>query len=185
MQIFRLSNVSIKLTKFYVKFIVNNQFSFKFCITLLGVITHNYSEISQLKHYILLTKRAQKSTFFQTFEWSNKSSPNSSCHFCNHKVSVHSNFASLFSLMEDSSSVFFSSYLMYFLQSSPWKCSFSNLPLLKSKFTKSLISFFKQKVSFSSKFRSLFSVMQDHSFTRFLLKLYMALRKVTHQSEKS
>ena len=35
---------------------------------------------------------------------------------------------------------------MYFLQSSPWKFKFSNFLLFKLKFTKSLMSFLKQKV---------------------------------------
>ena len=56
---------------------------------------------------MLWTKRAHQSTIFQTFECSNESSPNSSCHFWNHKVRVYSNFASLFSVMKDNSSVFF------------------------------------------------------------------------------
>ena len=43
---------------------------------------------------------------FQTFECSNESSPNSSQHFRNCKVKVYSNFASLFSVMKNNSSVF-------------------------------------------------------------------------------
>ena len=43
---------------------------------------------------------------FQTFECSNESSPNSSRHFRNCKVKVYSNFASLFSVMKNNSSVF-------------------------------------------------------------------------------
>ena len=46
-----------------------------------------------------------------------------------------------------------------------WKCS--DFPLLTSKFTKFLMSFFKQKVSFSSKFGSLFSVMIGSSCAPF------------------
>ena len=44
---------------------------------------------------------------FQTFGCFNESSPNSSCHFWNHKARVYSNFRSLFSVMKDNSSVFF------------------------------------------------------------------------------
>ena len=47
---------------------------------------------------MLLTKRAHQCTIFQTFECSNESSPNSSCHFWNHKIRVYSNFAPLFSV---------------------------------------------------------------------------------------
>ena len=60
-------------------------------------------------------------------------------------------------------------------------CKFSDFPLLTLKFTKFLLSFFKQKVSFSSKYESLFSVMSDTVL--FYLKLYILLIKVTHQSE--
>ena len=41
--------------------------------------------------------------------------------------------------------------------------SFSDFPLLALKFTKFLMSFFTEKVSFPSKFGSLFSVMRDSS----------------------
>ena len=66
--------------------------------------------------------------------------------------------------------------------SSPWKCKFSDFPLLGLKFTKFLMSFLQQKVSFFSKFGSFFSAMRDNSSVLFLLKLYMLLRKVAHQS---
>ena len=48
-----------------------------------------------------------------------------------------------------------------FYRSSPSKCKFSDFPIPMLKFTQFFISFFKQKVSFSSKFGSLFSVMRD------------------------
>ena len=44
----------------------------------------------------------------------------------------------------------------------PSKCKFSDIPPLELKFIKFLMSFFKQKVSFSSKFGSLFSVMRGN-----------------------
>ena len=80
--------------------------------------------------------------------------------------------------------IFWFSKLDTFGKSSPWKCKFSDFPLLVLKFTKFLLSFFKQKVSFSSKFWSLFSVMRDNSNVFFLLKFYMLLTKVVHQSAK-
>ena len=43
------------------------------------------------------------------------------------------------------------------------------------------MSFFKQKVSFSSKFGSFFSVMRDTPSVIFKLKLYMLFRNVAHQ----
>ena len=57
--------------------------------------------------------------------------------------------------------IFFAQTLHTFYKSSPSKCKFSDFPLLGLKFTKRLMSFFKQKVSFSSKFGSFFSVMRE------------------------
>ena len=62
---------------------------------------------------------------------------------------------------------------------------FQTFPLLRLKFTKFLMSFFKQKVSFYSKFRSSFSSMRDNSSVLFKLKLYMLLTKVAHQLQIS
>ena len=53
------------------------------------------------------------------------------------------------------------------------KCKFSDLPLLALKFTKFLMSFLELRVSFSSNFASLFSVMRQNSFVLFHLNLYM------------
>ena len=78
--------------------------------------------------------------------------------------------------------IFFAQTLHTFYKSSPSKCKFSDFPLLGLKFTKFLMSFFKQKVSFSSKFGSFFSVMRDNSSVLFRLKLYVLLAKVAHQS---
>ena len=55
---------------------------------------------------------------------------------------------------------FLAQTLHTFYKSSPSMCRFPNFFLLKSK---SIVSFFKQKVSFSSKLLLLFSVMRDHS----------------------
>ena len=66
----------------------------------------------------------------------------------------------------------------------PSKCKFSDFSLLKLKFIKVLMSFFKQKVSFSLNFGSLFSVMRDNSSVLFWLKLYMICTKGSHQSAK-
>ena len=58
---------------------------------------------------------------------------------------------------------FLAQTLHTFYKRSSSKCKFSDFPLLALKFTKFLMSFFKQKVSFSSKFGSFFSVMGDNS----------------------
>ena len=49
----------------------------------------------------------------------------------------------------------------------PSKCNFSDFSLFKLKFIKFLMSFFKQEVSFSLYFGSLFSVLRDNPFVLF------------------
>ena len=87
------------------------------------------------------------------FNYLRENSPNSLCHFWNHKS-------------------FFTTQLVYIIlaqtlhtfdKNIPSKCKFSDFSLLKLKFIKFLMSFFKQKVSFSLNFGSLFSVMRDNS----------------------
>ena len=83
------------------------------------------------------------------------------CHFQNHK------------------SFFTAQVLSIFLAQTLHTFPFS---LLGLTFTKLLMSFYKQKVIFSSKFGSFFSVMRDNSYVPFQLKLYMLLTKLAHQS---
>ena len=59
--------------------------------------------------------------------------------------------------------IFLAQTLHTFYKSSPSKCKFSDFPLLWLKCNKFLMSFFKQKVSFSSKFGSFSSVERDNS----------------------
>ena len=94
-----------------------------------------------------------------TFNYLCENSSNSLCHFW--ALSLH-NTTRLYFLAQT---------LHTFDKSSPSKWKFSDLPLLELKFTKFLTSFFKQKVSFSSKFGSLFSVMRDNSSVLFEVKL--------------
>ena len=114
------------------------------------VMTHNFSEILKLKHCMFWTKRAHQCTLDQFFECSNKSSPNSSCQFWNHKVRVCSNFASLFSVMKDNSSLFISSNL-FFGQKEPIEVNYSDFWVVGWKFTKFLMSY-KPQIKFSLKF---------------------------------
>ena len=58
---------------------------------------------------------------------------------------------------------FLAQKLNTFYKSSSSKCKFSDFPVLALMFPKFFMSFFKQKVSLSSKFWSFFSVMRDHS----------------------
>ena len=71
------------------------------------------------------------------------------------------------------SSVFFNSNVTFFRQISPSKWKFSDLPLLALKFTKFLMSFFKQNVSFSSKF----CAMRDKPSVLFIAETLSAIDK--------
>ena len=104
----------------------------------------------QLKHYI----QRIYLTLLQLLVWN---SPNSLCHFWNHKLFFRTQ---LFCII-------LAQTLHTFDKNIPWKCKFSDFPLLELKFIRVLISFFKQRMSFSSKFGSLFSVMRDNSSALF------------------
>ena len=88
-----------------------------------------------------------------TFNYLCENSPNSWCHFWNRK-----SFFAIQLLC-----IFLDQTLHTFHKSISSRCKFSGFPLLVLKFTKFLMWYLKQKVSFSSKFGSLFSVMTDHS----------------------
>ena len=92
-----------------------------------------------------------------TFNYLCENSPNCLYHFWNHKLFFTTQL--LCTLLTQT--------LYTFHKSSPSKCTFSDFPVLALKFTKCLMSFFKQKASFSSKFRSFFNVMRDDSFVLF------------------
>ena len=83
------------------------------------------------------------------------------------------------------SSAFLAQTLHIFDKNSPSEYKFSDFPLLALNFTKFLMLFFSQKVSSSSEFRSLFSVIRDNSSVLFQLKLYILLSKEAHQSVNS
>ena len=73
--------------------------------------------------------------------------------------------------------------LQTFDKNIPSKCKFSDFSLLKLKFIKFLMLFFKQKVSFSLNFGSLFNVMKDNSSVLFQVKRII-WTKGAHQSAK-
>ena len=75
------------------------------------------------------------------------------CHFWNHR--------SFF--MTQLVYIILAQALHTFNKNIPSECKFSDFLLLKLKFIIFLMSFFKQKVSFSLNFGSLFSVMRDNS----------------------
>ena len=159
-----------KLTKFFMSF-YKSRVSFLLNLALpFSVMTHNSSGILLLKHYMFWTKRTHQSTIFQffknsTFECSNQSSANSSCHFWNHKVRIYSNFASLLRIMKVTPLYPFSSNLIYVGKKEPIRVKFSDFEWLGWNIPHVIL---KSNVSFSSNFESLFSVMRDNSSVPFL-----------------
>ena len=121
-----------KLTKLFMIFFKSRvSFPLNFASSF-SVMTHNSSEVLWLKYYMLWTERAHQRTIFQTFECSNESSPNSSCHFWNHRVRAYSIFASLFRVIKDNSSVFFLAQTWHTLdKKSPSKWSFQTFEWLR------------------------------------------------------
>ena len=165
---FTISTASMKINQIpFVIFQATNQFSFKFSFKFSCVMTHNSCEIYQLKHHMLWTKRAHQSKIFQTFECSNESPPNSSCHYQNHKVRVYSNFASLFNVMKDNSSVFIWLRLLR-----GW-VKIHQIPHVIFETTSQF--FFKLCTNLQC---------HDNSSVLFQLKLYMIWTKGTRQSAK-
>ena len=114
---------------------------------------------------------------FQTFGCSNESSPNSSCHFWNHKVRVYSNFASLSSVIKVNSSVFF--YLkphILWTKISHWSEIFGLLSgWVKIHEIPHVI--FEITSLFSLNFASLFNVMGDESSVFFSWHFIWFLQK--------
>ena len=81
-----------------------------------------------------------------TFNYWCENSPNS--YICWYVI-----FETISHILRHNSSIFFLAQTLHILcKSSSSKCKFSDFPLLTLKFTKFLMSFFKQKVSYSSKF---------------------------------
>ena len=74
--------------------------------------------------------------------------------------------------------------ILAFDKNIPSKCKFPDFSLLKLKFINFLMLFFKQIVSFSLNFGSLFSVLRDNSSVLFQLKLYIIWTKGAHESAK-
>ena len=107
-----------------------------------------------------------------TFNYLWENSPNYLCHFWNNQSFFTTQLLC----------IFLAKTLHVFYKSTPPKCKFSDFVLLSLKFSKFLMSFFKQNVRFCSKFGSFFSVMRDNSFMPFSMKLYMLLTKVGNQS---
>ena len=117
-------------------------------------------------------KRAHQSTNFQTFESSNESSPNSSCHSKTtnsgfipvlHQCSVSWKITPLYLRRSN---------LVYFGQKERIEKKCWDFWVVEWKLTKLLMSRLKPQVSFSLTFASLFSVVGDNSSTLLAEILY-------------
>ena len=128
-------------------------------------------KIHSSKKYIPSAKTCTEDLSNITFNYLSENSPNYLRHFLNHK--------SFFTTQRVC--IFLTQTLHTFYKSCPSKFKFSDFPLLALKFTKFLMSFFKQEVSFSSRFGSFFNVIGDNTSMLFQQKLYLLLTKVTHQ----
>ena len=120
----------------------------------------------QLKHYI---QRNLSNIFFN---YLCEDSPNYLCHFWN-----HTSFFTTQLLC-----TFLAQTLHTFYKNSPTKCKFSDLPLLALKFTKFLMSSLEPRVSFSSNFASLFTVLRRNSSVLLHLNLFMIWTLKSDQS---
>ena len=142
-----------------------------------SLMTHNSSETFQLKLYALDKKKKKKSkkkknsnrktkkqtnqcAIFQIFEGSNGSSPNSSCHLWSNRVAVYSNFAFIFSVIKDNSSVFFLAQTLDRKSPSKWNFWFES----SSNFS---CHIWNHMSYFSLDFASLFRIMRDKSSVLF------------------
>ena len=160
-QIFRLSIARMKISQIPCHF-SSHKSVFTYILHHLSVSWHIISLKFSSWGITLWTKRAHESTNFQVFDCFNESSPNSSCQFWNHSVKVYSNFASMFSVMKDNSSVFFYLKPLYFWQKEPVKVKFSNFWVVGWKLPNTLCQVWNCTSVFFN-FATLFSVMRDNS----------------------
>ena len=117
---------------------------------------------------MLWTKRANQCIIFQTSECSNESSPNFSCHFSNHKVRVYSNFALLFSVIKDKTSVFFLLKSHILQTETAHRSEIFGIQSSWVKIHKIPHVIFESTSQFFYNFASFFSVTRDNSSILFL-----------------
>ena len=121
----------------------------------------------KLIHFLLWIKGSHQSPNFEMFKCCVKNLPYSSCHFPNHKPvflqTLHHSSVSWKIIPQ----YLFRSNVIYFTQMEPVRVRILRIWGGRSKSTK-FLSFLKQKISFSSNFASLFSVMRHKSSILFL-----------------
>ena len=130
-----------------------------------------FQKIYLFKKYIPSAKTYTEDLSNITFNYLCENSPNFLCHFWNHK-----SFFTTQLLW-----IFLAQTLHTFHKSSPSKCKFLDFPLLGLKFTKLLMSFFKQKASFLQSL-DLFLVSWEVILLYFFSWTLYTIHKSAHQS---
>ena len=141
----------------------------------ISVITYNSPVSLQLMHVLLWTKESHENTNFDTFKWFWWKFVKFLMSFSKPQASFSSNFAWLFSFMKDNSSILFKvKRCILCTQGTNQSASLLDFLVLESKFTKFLS---KQKISFSSNFAPLFSIMRHISSILFLAETLYTFSK--------
>ena len=125
-------------------------------------------------YFLVWTKGSHQSSNFDIFKCSGENSPKFLMSFPNHK--------SVFLQIRRDSSVsckitrlhFFRSNMLYLAQNEPIKMEIFEKP--------NFLSLFKQQISFSSNFASLFSAMRHNSSVLFQLKFHILSTKGAYHS---
>ena len=141
---------------------------------------HNSSEFFLAQTFHTFYKSSPKNCKFSDFPLLALKFTKFLMSFLKRKVSFFSKFGFLFRILREFFSAFLAETLHAIDKSSTLKCKFSVLPLLALKFIKLLMSFLEPRVSFSSNFASLFSVMR-HSSSVLLLLCFFWWAKEAHQ----
>ena len=110
-----------KFVKFLMSILKRQVNSSSIFVSFFIVMTHNSSVNFKLIHFLLWTKGSHESHNFDTLECSGENSPNSLCHFPNHKsvflqILYHSSVSSKITPL-----YFFRSNIKYFAQKEPIK----------------------------------------------------------------
>ena len=139
-----------------------------------SIITYNSSVSLYLIHFRLWTKGSQGNSNFDTFKCSYENLLNSSCHFPNHELVI-------LQILHDSSLSWnilgcLSQTLHILHKREQSKCNFFYILVLRSKFI-TVLSFLKQKISFSSNFPPPFGIMRHISSMLFLAETLYTLNK--------
>ena len=122
---------------------------------------------------------------FQTFGCSNdESSPNSSCHFWNHKVRVFQILHHCSVPWEITPLYFFSSNSYTLDKNNPSEWNFRTFEWLVENSPNSSCHIWNHKSVFLLTFVSLFNAMGDKSSAFFWLKLYLIFTKGAHHDAK-